>query len=116
MAKLAVTLVRSGIGQTKRHKRTLISLGLRKLQQRVEHEDTPSLQGKLRLCGHLLKIEKIASKPAPKKAAKKEPVKTKEAPKKEATKVKKVEKKVEKKETKKVAKKTEKKVEKKETK
>ena len=52
-----VTLVRSPIGYTKDQKRTVLALGLHRMHQTVEHEDTPALRGMLTKVIHLLKIE-----------------------------------------------------------
>ncbi len=42
-----VTLVKSPIGYSQRHKDTIKALGLHRMHQTVEHEDTPSLRGML---------------------------------------------------------------------
>lgn len=52
-----VTLVRSAIGYSKRHKETIRALGLRRLHQTVEHVDTPSLRGMLYIVNHLVEVE-----------------------------------------------------------
>lgn len=52
-----VTLVRSVIGFSKRHKATVRALGLRRLHQTVEHLDTPSLRGMLYLVDRLVTVE-----------------------------------------------------------
>jgi large subunit ribosomal protein L30 len=54
---LRVTLVKSGIGFPEPQKRTLRALGLRRLHQTVEHQDTPALRGMLQSVIHLLQIE-----------------------------------------------------------
>ncbi len=54
---IRVTLVRSPIGYTKDQKATVLALGLRRLHQTVEHQDTPALRGMLSKVIHLLKIE-----------------------------------------------------------
>ncbi len=54
---LRVTLVRSPIGFTKDQKATVRALGLRRMHQTVEHQDTPALRGMLTKIVHLLKIE-----------------------------------------------------------
>ena len=54
---LRVTLVRSPIGYTKDQKKTAIALGLRRMNQTVEHTDTPALRGMLVKIIHLLRIE-----------------------------------------------------------
>ena len=59
MAKLKVTLVKSGIGSTKSQKATLDSLGLRKLNQTVEHNNSPEIIGMVKKMSHLLKVEEV---------------------------------------------------------
>jgi len=54
---LKITLVRSPIGNTERHKATLRALGLHRLGQEVEKEDSPSIRGMLSKVNHLVKIE-----------------------------------------------------------
>jgi large subunit ribosomal protein L30 len=56
---LRITLVKSPIGYSQRHKDTVRSLGLRKLNQSVERPDSDVLQGMLRKVNHLVKIEEI---------------------------------------------------------
>ncbi len=59
MAKLKITQVKSSIGATKRQKATLAALGLRKLNQTVEHEATPQIIGMTQKMRHLLSIEEV---------------------------------------------------------
>jgi large subunit ribosomal protein L30 len=54
-----VTLVKSPIGYTQRHKATIRALGLRRMHQTVEHEDTPSLRGMLYKVNHLVKVVEV---------------------------------------------------------
>lgn len=54
---LRVTLVKSPIGYTKDQKRTARALGLRRMNQTVEHKDNPALRGMLNKIIHLLRIE-----------------------------------------------------------
>ncbi len=54
---LRVTLVRSPIGFTKDQKATVFALGLHRLHQTVEHQDTPAVRGMLTKVIHLLKVE-----------------------------------------------------------
>lgn len=54
---LRVTLVKSPIGFTKDQKATVRALGLRRLNQTVEHQDTPALRGMLFKIIHLLRVE-----------------------------------------------------------
>ena len=52
-----ITLVKSGIGYSVRHKATIRALGLRKMHQTVEHVDSPVLRGMLSKVNHLVRIE-----------------------------------------------------------
>lgn len=52
-----LTLVKSAIGFSKRHKRTIYALGFRRLNQTVEQVDTPVLRGMLEKVKHLVRIE-----------------------------------------------------------
>ncbi len=55
--KINITLVRSPIGYSQRQKRTILALGLRRVNQTVEHVDGPEIRGMLEKVGHLVKIE-----------------------------------------------------------
>ena len=57
MAKLRVTLIKSGIGYNQDQKRTLKSLGFRRLNQSVVHEDSSSVRGMITKIRHLVKVE-----------------------------------------------------------
>jgi len=57
MAKIKVTKVKSAINRTKRQKLTLLALGLRKIGQTVEHEDTPNIIGMVNKVSHLVSVE-----------------------------------------------------------
>lgn len=57
MAKIKVTKVRSAINRSQNQKRILESLGLRKIGQTVEHEDTPNILGMVNKVKHLVSIE-----------------------------------------------------------
>ena len=59
MAKIKVTKVRSAINRTKTQKLTLESLGLRKIGQSVEHQDTSSILGMINKVQHLVSVEEI---------------------------------------------------------
>jgi large subunit ribosomal protein L30 len=61
MARLKVTYVRSVIGQKPDQERTVQALGLRRLHQTVEHEDSPQLRGMVHKVRHLVKVEEISS-------------------------------------------------------
>jgi large subunit ribosomal protein L30 len=54
MAKLIITQVKSSIKRPAKQKATLQALGLRKLNQTVEHEGTPQILGMLNKVNHLV--------------------------------------------------------------
>jgi len=54
---LRVTLVKSPIGYTVDQKATVRALGLRRMNQTVEHKDSPAIRGMLNKIIHLIKIE-----------------------------------------------------------
>ena len=56
MSRLSVTLRRSTIGYSRDQRRTVAGLGLRKLNQTVEHEDTPSVRGAVHKVRHLVEV------------------------------------------------------------
>ncbi|AVX21789.1 MAG: 50S ribosomal protein L30 [Bacillota bacterium] len=60
MAQLKITLVKSPIGYAEDQKVTVRTLGLRKLQQTVIHNDTPQIRGMVKKVQHLLKVEEIS--------------------------------------------------------
>jgi large subunit ribosomal protein L30 len=57
---LRITLVKSPIGYDKRQKGTLRALGLRRMHQTVEHEDTPVIRGMVAKVRHLVRVEESA--------------------------------------------------------
>ena len=57
MAKIKVTKVKSAINRTQNQKRTLEALGLKKMGQVVEHENTPNLLGMINKVSHLVSVE-----------------------------------------------------------
>ncbi|MEJ6792656.1 MAG: 50S ribosomal protein L30 [Lacinutrix sp.] len=57
MAKIKVTKVKSAINRTKRQKLTLLALGLKKVGQTIEHEDTPNILGMIRKVNHLVSVK-----------------------------------------------------------
>jgi large subunit ribosomal protein L30 len=59
MAKIKVTKVKSAINRTLRQKRTLEALGLKKIGQVVEHDDTPNILGMVNKVKHLVSIETV---------------------------------------------------------
>lgn len=57
--KLRITLVKSTIGAIPKHKKTVESLGLRKLNKTVEMPDNPAVRGMVKQVCHLVKVEEI---------------------------------------------------------
>ena len=60
--KLLVTQVRSTIGVKANQRATLKSLGLRKIRQSVEREDTPQIRGMIHTVRHLVTVEEVGSR------------------------------------------------------
>ena len=59
MAKVRITQVRSKNGRPERQKRTLLALGIHKLNHSVELEATPQIMGMVEKIRHLVKVENI---------------------------------------------------------
>ena len=59
MSKLKITQIRSGIDRPAKHKRVLVSLGLRKNQTSRIHDDTPAIRGMIQKISHLLRVEPV---------------------------------------------------------
>ena len=57
MAKIKIRQIKSQIGRLKNQKRTLEALGLRKINQVVEHEATPQILGMVNKVKHLISVE-----------------------------------------------------------
>jgi large subunit ribosomal protein L30 len=57
VAKLKVTLIKSGIGYAQDQKKTLKALGLNRLNKSVLHNDSSSLRGMLDKVRHLIRVE-----------------------------------------------------------
>ena len=57
MAKLAITQIRSEINTNPSQRGTLAALGLGKIGRKVERDDSPQLQGQLKVVSHLVKVE-----------------------------------------------------------
>ena len=56
MATIKIKQIKSKIGAPADQKRTLQALGLHKISQVVEREDTPSLRGLIRKVHHLVTV------------------------------------------------------------
>lgn len=59
MAKLQITLVRSVIGRPEKQRVTVKTLGLRKTNSSVVHNDTPAIRGMINKVSHLLSVTEI---------------------------------------------------------
>lgn len=59
MARLKITQVKSRIGATAKQRKNLDALGLRKIRQSVEHEDSVIIKGMLERVKHLVTIEEV---------------------------------------------------------
>jgi large subunit ribosomal protein L30 len=60
MAKrVRITYTKSSIGYNKSQQATIKALGLRKLNQSVEHDDTPVIRGMVNKVSHLVFVEEV---------------------------------------------------------
>ena len=59
MAKIKIKQVRSKIDRPERQKKTLEALGLKKINQVVEHENTPQIMGMVNAIKHLIEVEEV---------------------------------------------------------
>lgn len=59
MKKIKVTQVKSAINRPLRQKRTIIALGITKLNHTIEHEATPQILGMIGKVSHLVKVEEL---------------------------------------------------------
>ncbi len=57
MEKIKITQIRSSIDRSKRIKRTLEALGLRKINQSVVKDATPQIRGMVNKVSHLVTVE-----------------------------------------------------------
>jgi large subunit ribosomal protein L30 len=60
MSKLRITYKKSVIGYSKDQKNTVLSLGLRKLNQVVIREDSPTVRGMVFKVQHLVTVEEVS--------------------------------------------------------
>lgn len=56
---LRIKLVRSNIGRIQKHRRIIEALGLRKIGQVVEKEDTPQIRGMINSVDFMVEVEEI---------------------------------------------------------
>jgi large subunit ribosomal protein L30 len=59
VAKLKITLIKSTSKCRKNQKATVEALGLKKIRDFVEHEDSPQIRGMIRTVSHLVSVEEV---------------------------------------------------------
>ncbi len=57
MNKIKIKQIKSAINRPERQKRTIKALGIKKMQQTIEVNDTPQIRGMINKVNHLLLIE-----------------------------------------------------------
>ena len=58
--KITIKQIRSGIGRQKKHRRTLLALGIKRHQQTVIHNDTPAIRGMINQVSHMVEVTEVA--------------------------------------------------------
>lgn len=61
MKALKITLKRSLINRPEKQRRIIAALGLRKINQTVTHNDTPSIRGMIHKTSHLIEVSEPES-------------------------------------------------------
>jgi large subunit ribosomal protein L30 len=56
MKTLKITLKRSVIGRPEKQRRIVRAMGLRKINQTVTHNDTPSIRGMIHKISHMIQV------------------------------------------------------------
>ena len=56
--KIKIKQIRSGINRPANQKKTLRALGLKRINQIVEHDSTPQILGMINVVNHLVRVEK----------------------------------------------------------
>ncbi len=59
MSKIRVTLKKSPIGYSRRQRRTLEGLGLRRLNRSRVFQDNPAIRGMIQKVSHLVEVEEL---------------------------------------------------------
>jgi large subunit ribosomal protein L30 len=57
--KLKIQQIRSAVGRIEKQGRAVRALGITRLYQTVEHEDTPQIRGMIQKIKHLIKVEEV---------------------------------------------------------
>lgn len=58
--KLRIVYSKSAIGREKSQRATIRALGLKKINQSVEHDDTPAIRGMIEKVSHLVTVEEVS--------------------------------------------------------
>ena len=58
--KIQIVLRKSGSSRPPKHRRTLMSLGLRKINQVILRRDTPEIRGMVRQVSHLVEVKELS--------------------------------------------------------
>ena len=58
MATIKITQVKSAIKRQEKQKLTIKALGIHRLNQAVEHTDTPQIRGMVNVVSHLVTVER----------------------------------------------------------
>ncbi|MDY6916788.1 MAG: 50S ribosomal protein L30 [Chloroflexota bacterium] len=61
MSRLRVTWIKSDIGCPKDQRGTVKALGLHRLNQTVEHDDSPTIRGMIHKVKHLVRVEESSA-------------------------------------------------------
>tara|TARA_Y100001970_G_C14098799_1_gene784272 strand:- start:512 stop:688 length:177 start_codon:yes stop_codon:yes gene_type:complete len=56
---LRITQIKSAIGYKPKAKRTLVALGLKRINQSVEKQDSPQIRGMINRVDYLVKVEEV---------------------------------------------------------
>ena len=57
MRTIKIKLVKSPIGKIPKHRKTIKALGLKKINQVVEKNDTPQIRGMLKQVDYMIEVE-----------------------------------------------------------
>ena len=57
--KIKITLIKSPIGYKEKAKKTLEALGLRRMNQSIEHNSNDSIMGMIKIVDYLIKVEEV---------------------------------------------------------
>lgn len=57
--KLEITLTKSVIGSKPAQRKTIEALGLKKINQTVEHQDNDSIRGMINVVSHLVTVNEL---------------------------------------------------------